>query len=278
MSLFGIFKPKWKHSDLSIRKAEVNKLTDETILLQIINTDNNHEIRKLAIERLTKESNLFEIIKHNPDDKIIFYALDRLQNGTILSDIVSSSLPLGIRIAALIKFKDHKKEAQTNKNQSQIRRKEKKSNLLENNMAHQFNDRGESKNKEHRVIDRSTDKEDKTIIACKNPFCKKKIRVPSNRGELKVACPICRTVFVFKPNCSERAETMEMEEPILYDYKQFIHGKTCFACCEDLSDLSIKNYGDRYGFDVKNFPSKECLYVECLKGHENSLIELSKKQ
>lgn len=37
----------------------------------------------------------------------------------------------------------------------------------------------------------------KQIIPCPNPKCKQKLRVPVNRGKLKITCPKCRESFVW---------------------------------------------------------------------------------
>ena len=39
MGFFDLFKPKWKHSNPEIRKAAIDKITDQSILADILKND-----------------------------------------------------------------------------------------------------------------------------------------------------------------------------------------------------------------------------------------------
>lgn len=62
--------------------------------------------------------------------------------------------------------------------------------------------------------------------------------------------------------------------PTLDSYSQLIDGKECQICSQDLSGLPIEYYDHEAGWDVKEFPNKQWLFVTCLDGHKNSLKDL----
>jgi hypothetical protein len=54
MALFNLFKPKWQHSDPTVRLKAVAELpvTDQQTLVQIAGGDSNHEVRRAALARV----------------------------------------------------------------------------------------------------------------------------------------------------------------------------------------------------------------------------------
>jgi exonuclease SbcC len=54
----SLFKPKWQHKDPSVRKQALNKLTDEKILVQIANQDDDKSVRLLALSKIQSKQNL----------------------------------------------------------------------------------------------------------------------------------------------------------------------------------------------------------------------------
>lgn len=50
MGLGDLFKPKWKHSSVSVRSNAVKNLTDEKILKEVVETDDNRYIRGDALK------------------------------------------------------------------------------------------------------------------------------------------------------------------------------------------------------------------------------------
>lgn len=53
MAFLDTFKPKWKSSDMGVRKSAVHSLgpTDLDALLDIAKNDEDAEIRKLAVQK-----------------------------------------------------------------------------------------------------------------------------------------------------------------------------------------------------------------------------------
>jgi hypothetical protein len=54
MALVDLFKPKWKHSDVTVRMNAVRSLdpSETTTLAQIARNDSDEGVRRLAIRRL----------------------------------------------------------------------------------------------------------------------------------------------------------------------------------------------------------------------------------
>lgn len=70
MSLFDLFKPKWRHSDSNVRRTAVEKLNDQTLLATVARTDRSPGTRKVALKKLTdknvSKSILEEILVERP--------------------------------------------------------------------------------------------------------------------------------------------------------------------------------------------------------------------
>ncbi|OGR30100.1 MAG: hypothetical protein A2139_11685 [Desulfobacca sp. RBG_16_60_12] len=62
MGFFDIFKPKWKHTNVDIRREAIIQLEDQSILSEIAETDPDEEIRNEAIKRINDPSVLAKIL------------------------------------------------------------------------------------------------------------------------------------------------------------------------------------------------------------------------
>lgn len=62
MGFFDILKPKWKHSNIDVRRGAITKLEDQSILSEIAKTDPDEEIRNEAIKRIDNPSIIAEIL------------------------------------------------------------------------------------------------------------------------------------------------------------------------------------------------------------------------
>ncbi len=61
MSLFNLFRPKWKHSDSQVRKEAVRKIKDQAILFEIAKSDTDENVCKQAVENINDQEILLEI-------------------------------------------------------------------------------------------------------------------------------------------------------------------------------------------------------------------------
>ena len=55
------FKPKWQHKNPAVRQRAIAHLDDETILIEIANTDNNTKVCETAIQRISSTATLLKI-------------------------------------------------------------------------------------------------------------------------------------------------------------------------------------------------------------------------
>jgi hypothetical protein len=53
MNFLDLFRPKWKHSQPRVRRAAVEKLTDQALLGEIAKTDSDRDVRMAAVKELT---------------------------------------------------------------------------------------------------------------------------------------------------------------------------------------------------------------------------------
>ena len=88
MSVFDMFKPKWKSSDSQVRCRAVQELDDQDILLEICQEDSDVLVRGGAIKKLRDASSLELVISSEEDSelqKIAGHRLNKIYSQKILS-------------------------------------------------------------------------------------------------------------------------------------------------------------------------------------------------
>ena len=67
MTLFDSFgKPSWQHRDPEVRRAAVDDIEDESVLVSLIKDDPDEEVRSLALVRITNEDVLENLVRTLP--------------------------------------------------------------------------------------------------------------------------------------------------------------------------------------------------------------------
>jgi hypothetical protein len=62
MSMFdSINKPQWQHRNPEVRKAAVDQLDDQVVLIELLNTDPDPDVRAHALSRITDDDTLEEL-------------------------------------------------------------------------------------------------------------------------------------------------------------------------------------------------------------------------
>lgn len=93
MGFTDLFKPKYKHSDSSVRKKAVRKITDEKLLTEIAKNDPSNSVRGEAVQKIKNQNTLKEIIKTEPYSFVKFYAFRNIENrGEYLKTITNEDL------------------------------------------------------------------------------------------------------------------------------------------------------------------------------------------
>lgn len=79
MGFLDLFRPKWKHSDPSIRAEAVRDLTedDRAQLEWIIKRDRDPRVRRLALKKISDVELLGTVAEHDPDDSLRRDAADK---------------------------------------------------------------------------------------------------------------------------------------------------------------------------------------------------------
>ena len=91
MGLMDMFRPKYKHSDSSVRQDAVKELTDEQILIDIAENDEHKFVREAAVENpnLKNEKVLIEIARNDKCEYVRYSAIDKITNQEVLAEIAS---------------------------------------------------------------------------------------------------------------------------------------------------------------------------------------------
>ena len=68
MALSDLFKPKWKHSDPSVRLQTIENISDQSVLAFIAKNDTEQSVRYTALQNLTDQEVLAEIALNEKDN------------------------------------------------------------------------------------------------------------------------------------------------------------------------------------------------------------------
>ena len=83
----GLFIPKWKSKNWEKRLQAVEELTDESIIEEIVNNDENDEVRIAAIKKLNNEELLVNIALNNSKESVRINAVERISDKELLIKI-----------------------------------------------------------------------------------------------------------------------------------------------------------------------------------------------
>jgi hypothetical protein len=106
MGLMDLFRPKWKHSDSSVRCEAVKELEDEKLLLEIAKNDENESVREATKNRLERLELIRKIIKEE-DVSVRIAALEELEDQEVLLEIAKKDEDIDVCQTAVYKLKDH---------------------------------------------------------------------------------------------------------------------------------------------------------------------------
>jgi tetratricopeptide (TPR) repeat protein len=104
MAVADWFRPKWRHSNPSIRVAAVKALTSPATLGRVAREDADASIRSVAVEMLSDQGVLGEVAKADADEDVRALALGRVTDAAVLADIVQNGRPGETRMAALARL------------------------------------------------------------------------------------------------------------------------------------------------------------------------------
>ncbi|OPY05594.1 MAG: hypothetical protein A4E61_00242 [Syntrophorhabdus sp. PtaB.Bin184] len=103
MEFMDLFRPKWKHSDLRVRKAAVAKLTDQRKLYLVVTNDHSWEIQEAALSKIDDQARLADIVAYGWG-KAREAATSKLTDQTRLADLAQNDGDVRVRVAAYRKL------------------------------------------------------------------------------------------------------------------------------------------------------------------------------
>lgn len=101
MSLKSLFQPKWKHPNPEKRKKAVSKITDQSLLAQIVKTDINGNVKLVALENISVPSLLADIGINYGVTSIATAAIKKIDDIATVIKALNSAKNVSTRIAAL---------------------------------------------------------------------------------------------------------------------------------------------------------------------------------
>ena len=108
MSIRDIFRPKYKHSNSTVRLTAVERVvTNQEVLASIAKTDDNLQVRRVAIDKLSDQRLLAEVAWDAKESGTREDAVRKLTDSAVLVRIVKSDKSVDVRLAAAKKLSDH---------------------------------------------------------------------------------------------------------------------------------------------------------------------------
>jgi len=104
MAFADWFRPKWRHSNPSVRRAAVQALTAPALLARVAREDADASIRCLAVEMMSDEEVLGQVAREDADEQVRSSALSRVTLPAVLLEVVQKGRPGEARSSALARL------------------------------------------------------------------------------------------------------------------------------------------------------------------------------
>jgi hypothetical protein len=101
MSIFDLFKPRWKRSSRKVRRDAVVNLDNTMILGQVALQEVDYEIRRLALDAIHNEDVKVEVALKDQDSRIRKLAVAKITSQFSLFKVICESTDLAVRCAAV---------------------------------------------------------------------------------------------------------------------------------------------------------------------------------
>ena len=101
MGFTDFLKPKYGHSDPSVRKRGVASLEDQDILETIAKNDEDENVREVAIKKLKDQAILVDLMKNEKIPRVRMAVFKKIEGQAVLADIAKYDMNQDIRLAAI---------------------------------------------------------------------------------------------------------------------------------------------------------------------------------
>jgi hypothetical protein len=106
MSVLNLFRPKWKHSNPSVRKAAVDKLTDQVALADVAKSDKDPAVCSAPVDKLTDPSTLAEVAMSAKDTTASKAAIGKITDQALLTKCALHAADREVRRFTVSRLKD----------------------------------------------------------------------------------------------------------------------------------------------------------------------------
>lgn len=106
MSIFDLFKPRWKRSSRKTRHDAVVNLDNTLILGKVALQEVDYEIRRLALDAIHNEDVKVEVALKDQDSRIRKLAVAKINSQFSLFKVVCESSDLAVKCAAVDRITD----------------------------------------------------------------------------------------------------------------------------------------------------------------------------
>ena len=104
MGFLDLFKPKLQHPNWRIRKAAIQKVTDQKVLIDVAKNDEDRFVREAAITQLTDQKVIVDIAKNDKTYSVRKAAIEKLTDKKSLADIAKNDTTYSVRNSAYKKM------------------------------------------------------------------------------------------------------------------------------------------------------------------------------
>jgi hypothetical protein len=106
MSFADLFKPRWRHSDVEVRRRAVKTLTDPATLARVAKDETDDQAARLAAERISDADLLVDIARHATNEQARAQAVIGITDQSVLAEIAREDRQESVRSAAVERLTD----------------------------------------------------------------------------------------------------------------------------------------------------------------------------
>jgi len=108
MAFLDLFRPKWKHSDWTVRIEAIKEVTDQKVLASVAKNDVRRDVRIAAIKKVMDQNVLIDVAKDDKDGYVRVAAIEKVTDQNVLIDVAKNDEDIHVRAGAILRITDQK--------------------------------------------------------------------------------------------------------------------------------------------------------------------------